>query len=414
MPMPQIPGRRAMVAASGSLALMFSTASGTALAPPEPISAAGTPSAGSCAPPGGPGLNEGIPTPPGFVRTRGTVSALTLFIDFPGAEATGSTHQRFTEFFPATSAYFATSSYGRMRYEPKPVHRWLRMPRGFEEYGIDRGVGWHPQDTGGYNRLMRDIVAAAGPEVDFTAHDLVNILATPNAGPSALEKVLSVSFPGRPLVGTPTGPLQNISFIWSRQPGSPHRVLVHENGHLFGLPDLYWTGAGHPPPLTGHWDVMEQDWGPSNDLMAWHKWKLDWLTPDQVDCVLRPGTTEHLISPLGSDGGTKLVTVRTGPSQVLTLEVRAPSELDAAVCRIGVLVTRVDTGARTGEGPLRISDSTPGSPGCQRTPDPQVSPELTDAAYRPGETFRDNHSRVRVQVLSADDADRHRVRVTRW
>ncbi|WP_323384988.1 M6 family metalloprotease domain-containing protein, partial [Streptomyces calidiresistens] len=427
--------------------------------------------AGSCALPGGEGLHAGIPTPPGFAPSVGTVRALTLFIDFPDAEARIDTTERFAEFFPAGAEYFATASYGRMDYRPDPVHRWLRMSRPFEEYGIDRGVGWHPDDPAGYNALMRDIVDAVAGEVDFSSYDVVNVLATPNAGPSALETVLSVSFPGRPLVDTPTGPLQNVSFIWSSQPGdSPHRVLVHENGHAFGLPDLYWTGAGEPPLLTGHWDVMEQDWGPSNGMLAWHRWKLEWLTDDQVDCVVEAGVTEHRIVPLGTPPGddrpepdpetetgahgrpgsagtapradtpdgapparperggplrppgapasggtdTRLVALRVGPRQVITLEVRAPSALDHAVCRAGVLITRVDTGARTGEGPMRVEDATPGSGGCHDPADPQLAHELSDAAFLPGDTFHDPRAGVRVQVLEAEEDGSHRVRVTRW
>ncbi|MDB1087336.1 M6 family metalloprotease domain-containing protein [Streptomyces sp. ACA25] len=418
--MPEIPSRRAVLAAAGSLALLFSTTPGTVDALPD-LSPGGWPAAAApgpaqvtaCAPPGGGGLNAGIPTASRFARSHGTVTALTLFIDFPGSEARVSTEERFAEFFPATRQYFATSSHGRLDYRPEPVHRWLRMSQPFESYGIDRGVGWHPADPDGYNRLVREIAEAVRDEVDFSAHDLVNVLAAPHAGPSAVEKVLSVSFPGRPLLHTPTGPVQNISFIWSRQPGdSPHRVLVHENGHAFGLPDLYWTAPGEAPLLAGHWDVMEQDWGPSNDFLAWHKWKMEWLTPDQVDCVAGPGVTEHLLSPGGEPGGTKLVAIRTGRHEVLTAEVRARSELDRMVCRPGVLLTRVNTAVSTGEGPARVIDSTPDSGGCQSLPDPQVTAELTDAPFLPGETFRDREAGVRVDVLEAKDDGSHRVRIT--
>ncbi|WP_209312782.1 hypothetical protein [Streptomyces lonarensis] len=544
--MQRIPGRRAAVAVGGSLALALSQSPGMALAlPAVPSVVLGSVAdARECAVPGaGPGLHSGIPTPSGYSPTRGTVSALTLFIDFPDAEAEITTEERLAEFFPATAEYFARSSYGALDYRPAPVHGWLRMPQPFEEYGIDRGVGWHPGDSQGYNRLMHDIVAAldraadsrdggrrdgdtdregppdgtpvrdsstaAGPrsdnpapnspgsagavplaaepaeaaddeadtatgggaaaapegpaavpgdgrgvelapeDVDFSAHDLVNVLAAPNAGPPAVEKVLSVSFPGRPLIPTGTGPLHNVSFIWSSQPGhTPHRVLVHENGHAFGLPDLYWTGEGPSPELTGHWDVMEQDWGPSNDILAWHKWKMGWLTDAEVDCVPGPGVTEHTITPLGSPGAhteddpptpaavvpgggagvgtgltaapgdtapeTRMVTVPLGPSEVLTLEVRVRSELDEAVCRPGVLLARVDTLRPSGEGPVRVVDATPGSDGCLALPDPQVTPGLSDAPHRPGDTFHDEEAGVSVEVTAADGDGRHTVRVTRW
>ncbi|NJP68844.1 hypothetical protein [Streptomyces spiramenti] len=548
--MQRIPGRRAAVAVGGSLALALSQSPGMAIALPgiPSVVAGSVAEARECAVPGvGPGLHSGIPTPSGYSPTRGTVSALTLFVDFPDAEAQITTEARLAEFFPATSEYFAESSYGALDYRPAPVHGWLRMPQPFEAYGIDRGVGWHPGDAQGYNRLMHDIVAAleraagdggadgegrdgrpdgtpvrdttaagdgradnpapnsptsvdhpapagdrsdstgdtastgdtgtttdgadaprsagaAAPapaglngrgveldaaDVDFSAHDLVNILTAPNAGPPAVEKVLSVSFPGRPLIPTDTGPLHNVSFIWSSQPGhTPHRVLVHENGHAFGLPDLYWTGEGPSPELTGHWDVMEQDWGPSNDILAWHKWKMGWLTDSEVDCVPGPGVTEHTVTPLGAPGAeraggvdgvpraaagqgagvagtgvaaapgatgtdTRLVTVPLGPTEVLTLEVRVESGLDEAVCRPGVLIARVDTHRPSGEGPVRVVDATPGSDGCLTLPDPQVTPGLSDAPHRPGDVFHDEHAGVSVEVTDADADGRHTVRVTR-
>ena len=97
------------------------------------------------------------------------------------------------EFFPQTSDWFRTSSYGRLDYRPEaPVKDWLRMPLPFSEYGIERGSPYEP----GYRQLVKDIVTAADPKVDFSAYDLINVLVTPNAGPSALDTVLSVTFSG--------------------------------------------------------------------------------------------------------------------------------------------------------------------------------------------------------------------------
>ncbi|TDC10811.1 M6 family metalloprotease domain-containing protein [Streptomyces sp. 8K308] len=423
--MPHIPGRRAVLAAGGSIALLLGSTPGTAVAPLTGTPAPGSTAATACAPEAPTGLAEGltetIGATPGFTDATGTVSALTVFIDFPDAEAEISTRERFAEFFPETAEHFAASSYGRLDYRAVPVHRWLRMSQPFEDYGIDRGAGWRPDDDQGYNRLLHEIVDALADDPDFPGfgdHDLINVLATPNAGPPATEQVLSVTFPGRDLVPTPDGgALRDVSFIWSHQPGDPYRVLLHENGHVFGLPDLYWTDhAPAPDTLAGHWDVMEQDWGPGNDFLAWHKWKLGWLAADQVDCVAEATTTEHVLTPVGTPGteGTRLVAVRTGEHEALAIEVRAPGGLDDVVCRPGVLVSRISTETASGLGPVRVADATPGSAGCQPTPDPQVTAELTDAPFVPGETFRDRDARVSVHVLDADDAGRHRIRVTRW
>ncbi|WP_435884216.1 M6 family metalloprotease domain-containing protein [Streptomyces xiamenensis] len=418
--MPHIPSRprRAFIAVGGSLALVMGSTPGTASVLPAHLLRAAAAVEGSCAPAEHEGLSVGMPTSPGYSATTGVVTALTVFIDFPGSEARGTTEERFAEFFPATSEYFATSSYGRLDYRAEPVHRWLRMSQPFEAYGIDRGAGWHPDDPQGYNRLLREIAAALdGEGLDLSAYDLVNVLATANAGPPATEKVLSVSFPGRPLAQTSSGTLSNVSFIWSRQPGeSPYRVLVHENGHAFGLPDLYWTGQDSAPLLAGHWDVMEQDWGPTNDFLAWHKWKLGWLLPHEVVCVPGgAGVSDHLLRPVSDPAtGLKLLALRTGDSEAIAVEVRTRGELDRVVCRPGVLISRVDAAVPTGQGPVRVEDATPGSPGCQALPDPQVTAELTDAPFVPGETFTDEDARLRIEVLAAHPDGSHQVRVTRW
>ncbi|MDT3398503.1 M6 family metalloprotease domain-containing protein [Streptomyces sp. B1866] len=365
--------------------------------------------------PGASPLSEGIPTPVGHSRGTGRVDALTLMIDFPDAPGEGTARRRFREFFPQTARWFARASYGRLDYRVSaPAGRWLRMPRPFGSYGLDRGSPYEP----GYHRLLTDLVRVAGPVVDFRRHDLVNVLVTPNAGPPAVRAVLSVSFAANPRAPVADGVrLANVSFVYGRQddgtgsyPRTGFRVLPHENGHLFGLPDLY-TGAGGD--LAGHWDVMSEDWGPGNDLMAWHKWKLGWLRAGQVACAARRGGSAHTLSPLGRPGGTKLVVVPLSATEALTAEARTDEGNDDRVCRPGVLISRVDTRTGSGGGPVRVADATPGSPGCTR--EPNVHPGLSDAAHRPGQSFTAGArgERVTVRVTGRDARGGYRVEVTR-
>ncbi|KJY44317.1 M6 family metalloprotease domain protein, partial [Streptomyces sp. NRRL S-444] len=138
-------------------------------------------------------MSEGMPTPPGYSRSTGEVRALNLMIDFPDAKGEGTALDRLAEFFPQTSDWFRTSSYGRLTYRAEaPIRTWLRMPMPFAAYGIERGSAYEP----GYRQLVEHIAKAADSEVDFSRYDLVNVLVTPNAGPSALDTVLSVTFSG--------------------------------------------------------------------------------------------------------------------------------------------------------------------------------------------------------------------------
>ncbi|MGP4044062.1 M6 family metalloprotease domain-containing protein [Streptomyces sp. 2A115] len=359
-------------------------------------------------------MSEGIPTTAGYSRSTGTVRALNLMVDFSDAPGEGSALDRFGEFFPQTTEWFRTSSYGRLDYRPEaPIGRWLRMPKSFKGYGIERGAPFDP----GYRDLVHDIVATADPTVDFREYDLLNILVTPNAGPSALDTVLSVTFAGNTEAPVADGvPVANASFIYSRQDDGSgsygetgYRVLPHENGHAFGLPDLYTQDGGG---AVGHWDIMSEDWGADNDLLGWHKWKLGWLDDSQVGCVAEAGTTEHVLTPLAEPGtGGKLVFVPLGPRTGYAIELRTLAGNDEAVCKSGVLIYKVDADIDTGHGPITVVDSTKDSGGCTRSPN--VHAELSDAPFRPGQYFKDLETGIRITVAGADSAGNHRVYVTR-
>ncbi|EDY45154.1 secreted protein [Streptomyces sp. SPB074] len=359
-------------------------------------------------------MSEGLPTAAGYARSTGRVRALNLLVDFSDARGEGTVDERLKEFFPQTTRWFERGSYGRVDYRPEtPVKRWLRMPKPFAAYGIERGAPFEP----GYRKLVRDLVKVSDPLVDFAAYDLVNVLVTPNAGPSALDTVLSVTFAGNREAPVADGvPLANTSFLYSRQDDGSgsyghtgYRVLPHENGHVFGLPDLYTQDGGG---AVGHWDIMSEDWGAGNDLLGWHKWKLGWLDDEQVGCVASPGTHDFTVAPLAAPGhDRKLLFVPLSHTSGIAAEVRTRGGNDEEVCKPGVLVYRVDADVDTGAGPITVADAQKESGGCTRSPN--VHAELSDAPFGVGETYRDDGSRTRIEVLGRTDDGRWRVRVGR-
>ncbi|MFI9152861.1 M6 family metalloprotease domain-containing protein [Streptomyces sp. NPDC053367] len=416
------PRRAAALASVTALTLAVSTSAGSARLPhggttsgPGPAALARSSALGPCMISGGAEvqMSEGMPTPTGYSPSTGTVRALTVMVDFPDAPGQGRALARFREFFPQTQEWFRTASYGRLDYRPEaPITDWLRMPRTFHAYGIERGAPFDP----GYRRLVQDIVAAADAKVDFRAYDLLNVLVTPNAGPSALDTVLSVTFAGNPDAPVADGvPVANASFVYSRQDDGSgsydrtgYRVLPHENGHVFGLPDLYTQEGGG---AVGHWDIMSEDWGANNDFLGWHKWKLGWLDAAQVSCAAAPGVSEYELTPLARTGGPKLLFVPLDRRTGYAVELRTRGGNDESVCRPGVLVYKVDADVDTGQGPIRVFDSRRDSGGCTRSPN--VHAELSDAPFTPGETFEDPRHGVTITVAGADLDGVYRVRVTR-
>ncbi|WP_320780232.1 M6 family metalloprotease domain-containing protein [Streptomyces sp. CRN 30] len=416
------PRRVAALVSVTTLTLAVSTSAGTGHLPPGATTAGAAPATlsrssahGPCMITGGTEIqmSEGVPTSHGYSRSTGTVRALNLMVDFSDAPGEGKALDRYGEFFPQTRQWFATSSYGRLDYRPEaPVRDWLRMPKPFAEYGIERGAPFEPA----YRDLVEDIVETADPDVDFGAYDLLNILVTPNAGPSALDTVLSVTFAGNHEAPVADGvPVANASFVYSRQDDGSgsydttgYRVLPHENGHVFGLPDLYTQEGGG---AVGHWDIMSEDWGANNDLVGWHKWKLGWLDADQVHCASAPGTEEYDLTPLARPGGPKLVFVPLDARSGYAVELRTREGNDETVCRPGVLVYKVDADVDTGMGPVKVYDSRRDSGGCTRSPN--VHAELSDATFAPGEKFEDPRHGVTIAVAGADLKGDHVVRVTR-
>ena len=353
-------------------------------------------------------MSEGFPIDHGtFAKATGRVRALVLFIDFPDAKAEGSAQERFEEFFPAATEWFATASYGRLKYEPKPVLKYFRMPRGFADYGIRRGYDWQV-----HRAMMRDLLKVADAEVDFSDYDLVNVLVTPNAGPPATETVLSVTWTGaRAAVSDDGTALDRVSVIYGHD-AAEYRVLNHENGHIFGLPDLYsGTDFRRTDRWAGQWDMMSLDWGLHGDFFAWHKWRLGWIDAHQVDCVLQRGTTEHTLTPVERPGGTKMVVVPVTATGAFAVEVRAREGNDASACSEGVLVYWVRTDIPSGEGPIRVIDSRPGTEACEYSSTDFNS--HNDAPFQAGERYHDPSTRTTVQVVGKDSSGRYTVRVTR-
>jgi hypothetical protein len=71
-----------------------------------------------------------------------------------------------------------------------------------------------------------------------------------------------------------------------------------------------------------------------------HRWKLGWLDARQIVC-LRRSTSTLTLTPLERPGGTKAVMVRSG-NGVVVIEIRQRTGEDRAICRAGVLFSRVD------------------------------------------------------------------------
>ena len=97
------------------------------------------------------------------------------------------------------------------------------------------------------------------------------------------ELCISASFaqkPGRG-VALPGGDTARFAITLGRNVYR-HRstVLIHELGHMLGLPDLYELGAKNVTAAVGPWDLM-CDAQRGTSFCGWHRHKLEWLSADR-------------------------------------------------------------------------------------------------------------------------------------
>ncbi len=264
-------------------------------------------------------MTEGESLPGTVAPSVGVLRAIMLLVhasDAPPDESIAEPRS----LIDSAAAWFRTVSYGQLDFRVETVPRWLSLPARSTEYVADAG------------RYLRDAVAAADPYVDFSRIDVVYLAPasrTPSTSTSAILNGFGVRADGREIrLWVPLA----AGFAGTGDAAT----LLHETGHLLGLPDLYLAGS---PSSFHRWDLMAARW--PSELLAWHRWKLGWIDESQIVCVTGRTNRVVTLTPVERAGGTKAVFVKRG-SRVLAAEVRARAGYDRTLCETGVVVYEVD------------------------------------------------------------------------
>ncbi len=372
----------------------------------QPIVRHDRPDPNVCRPQGTNGTTTGFPLPHSAAPAVGTVKVAVLFVDFPDAPATHTTHEEAQLGLPYAKKYLETVSYTKLKPEFVPLHQWLRAENNYSHYLEESVIG--DRSIGG--SVDEEAVRLADSEFDFTDFDAV-MLVMPSShfgGGNAGERV-----------STEEGTIGRITRINNKpvdQPRAPRQwgsSGAHELVHNLGLSDLYPYAANHhrpPYPPAGVW--VETEFGlmgldayfhaseddprlayrvlfPSGrrstgythrleaaEMLAWSRWQLGWLEPDQIHCLTQLETeTTITISPVAFPGNEPaMIAIPVSETEVIVIESRRKLGYDAgrehqwpdgaqttfpALYEEGVLVYTVNASLDSGELPLKVA----GDPG---------------------------------------------------
>ena len=378
-----------------------------------------------CRPFGLPGSSAGFPLPSGVVRSKGTARVAVLFVDFPNAEATYSTHSEAELGLPYAESYLEASSYGQLNVEFVPLHRWLRAENAYEHYQDLEASG------GGVSPPIYALaIRLADPEFDFSNIDALMVLL-----PSSY-------FHG----GTATGSIRTdegnvarrtmINTFLLDERRDPYRwgdVAAHELIHNLGLLDLYATagvvdgrsdapigktwittrfglmGLGVDFPADPEDPNMQTKWVHpdgvqtfslatrliAEEMLVWSRWQLEWLDPPQIICVTENEATVTL-GPVANPGSDiAMAAIPLSGTEVIVVESRRKIGYDApfhehfqdgvaastpSLLTEGVLVYTVDASRPGGHLPLAIATDT-GNLQVDRYPILAVGESVTIRGY---------------------------------
>ncbi len=344
---------------------------------------------------------SGFPLPRGSVPSTGTARVAALFVDFPDIEATGSTAEEAALGLPFIRDYLKAASQGKFDVEFVPLHRWLRAEHDHVHYLETSIVG-----TPSLERVPGEAVRLADPEVNFAEYDSVMVImsGTHFGGGFAMNR----SVPSR------DGPIRNMFAVNTFPTSQPQNAFPwgHLGAHelVHGLGDLYpydGTVHEHPEPPEGKmwastvfglmsmwvfFPVSEGDprlghvWRPAGgdryvsydygleaqEMLAWSRWQLGWLEPDQIHCLTALETEVTMtLSPIARPGsGTAMIAIPVSRREAIVIENRRKLSYDAGVefahangtrtsfpslAEEGVLVYTVNAALAGGKLPLKVA-----------------------------------------------------------
>ena len=291
----------------------------------------------------------GFPRPENRLPNKGTLNFKVLFAKSSGSTVANekSAQDLYKKLQPevVSSFYNQVSNDSVTKIQFEPHYSWIEFDK--LESLQDAAGDEIKRVESEWRTFVSKTLETADSQIDFTKSDGVIIILDPNSSYLRIayaladehivdgKKISNVVMLGRAFVRV----------------GRPPYLVVHELGHLFGLPDLY--SYQDSTDTADYFSVMNMAASEGVGYFGWERYILGWLDDPQMICHKAGEVTGNLVS-LTKTNGLKMIAVPISSSQVLVVENRTKEGIDKMITNPGIIAYVVDSSIEGGKNPIKV------------------------------------------------------------
>ncbi len=292
----------------------------------------------------------GFPRPENRLPNKGTPNFKVLFAKSSGSIVANekSAEDLYKKLQPeiVSSFYNQVSNGSIQKIQFEPYYSWIEFDK-LESLKDAAGDEIKLVESEWRNFISKTLETAES-QIDFSKSDGVMIILDPNSSYLRLgygltnehtvdgKKISNVVLLGRAYVQ-----------VGLRSP----YLVIHELGHLFGLPDLY--SFQDSTDTADYFSIMNKAATGGIGYFGWEKYILGWLDDSQMICH-KAGEVIGNLLPLTKTSGLKMIAVPISSSQVLVVENRTKEGIDKMIPNPGIIAYVVDSSIEGGKNPIKV------------------------------------------------------------
>lgn len=292
----------------------------------------------------------GVPRPENRLPNKGTLNFKVLFAKSSGSTVANekSAQDLYKKLQPeiVSSFYNQVSNGSVQKIQFEPYYSWIEFDK-LESLQDAAGAEISRVESE-WRTFVSKTLENADSQIDFSKSDGVIIILDPNSSYLRLgygltdehtvdgKKISSVVILGRAYVQ-----------VGLRSP----YLVIHEFGHLFGLPDLY--SFLDSTDTADYFSIMNKAAVGGIGYFGWEKFILGWVDDPQIICHKTGEVVGNLV-PLTKTNGLKMIAVPISSSQVLVVENRTKEGIDKMIPNPGIIAYVVDASIEGGKNPIKL------------------------------------------------------------